>query len=194
MAIVTWYTQPARSFSSFYYLDTVTRDMIRIRLELGRAEENGYPMVIASKNRYVGFGTNEQFNTIFTENRYKLENWHIVEGSGKLYYQKGAGPRIDFPDTPTAGQYLADFSVGSREVHFGNAVTAAPRLPRSAEPAVAVDGTMLLAIAKKYAGKDTHVKICEKDSTEATLALALAELAKPAAPEEEKKVVEEPKK
>ncbi len=169
MAIQKWYTQPPGSFASFYYLDTVTRNMIRIRLELNRGDHGG-PVVVSRGNRYVGFV--DPASTVVFD--YDMQYW-TVNSSSQIVYSKG-GTTVTLSNVPQTGWKVIDFSQGSgtARVHHGNRVTAAPVLPE-ASPYIDINEALLESIAQRVIGHGS-IDICAYNASERDLVKALVAL------------------
>ena len=173
MAIQTWFTQPANSFASFYYLDTTSRNMVRIRLELNRGD-HGNPVIISRANRYVGFVAPTS-TTVFD---YASQYW-TVNGNGEIVYTKG-GTTETLSNVAQAGWKVIDFSTGSSaaNVHHGNRVTTDPRLP-FASPYIAITPEVLRDIAAAYIVAAGSTNICAYNASERDLVKALVGIYRP---------------
>jgi hypothetical protein len=118
--IITWYTQPEGKFASFYYYDTITRILVRIRLELKRDDGDG-AKVIYRNNRYCGFSKIEE---LLKTKTLSVANGFIKVSDGTF-----------LTDKPEVGYYVYDFSSKDglkpdNNPHHGNAVTLKPVLPK----------------------------------------------------------------
>ncbi len=181
MAIKKWYSQPGRSFASFYYYNDETHKLVRIRMELDR-RDRGKPKVIVSSNRYIGFGNEDAIDLYDDDVAY----W-CVNRDGKIYYQKEDDDEpVVFTNVPRGGLYVIDFSLDDDDdtsVHFGNRVTSDPDLPRcnTTDPAIVINDAILTAVAERYIAADDGVNICDYDDNQATLARNLEALSRAAA-------------
>ena len=161
MAILTWYTQPPASFASYYYFDTDTRNMVRVRLELNRKDQ-GAPKAIPDSDRYIGFvdpGTGIKFD-------YDPQYWS-VNGDGLIVYHKGSD-KVTLTDNPTVGWKIIDFSMGGSHIHHGNKVTDNPVLPSCSSPSIVINETILEGVVQKTIG-GTRVEFCAYNATECQL-------------------------
>jgi hypothetical protein len=114
----TWYTQPeGEAFSSFYYYEEASRELVRIRLELGRREtetDPGNTIAIYRSNRIVGF-------TKFLYSKKESARF-AANSKGKMIDNRGTL----MGNKPKPGGLLYDFSSDrngrSLGTHQGNTV------------------------------------------------------------------------
>ena len=164
MALITWVTQPAHPFDSFYYFDTDSLHFVRIRLELGRKDDRPNPGVFARKSRYVGF-----VDSTAGFDFHDYDRWS-VNHQQKIVYRLDEFNSITLSNQPEAGKKVIDFSLtAGREhpefVHHGNRLVDPPyRLPNNSE-GKPVTTQMLRAIALSVMGEDTHIVLCLSTST-----------------------------
>lgn len=164
MALITWVTQPAHPFDSFYYFDTDSLHFVRIRLELGRKDDRPNPGVFARKSRYVGF-----VDSTAGFDFHDYDRWSVSHQQ-KIVYRVDEFNSITLSNQPDAGKKVIDFSLAAgREhpefVHHGNRLVDPPyRLPNNSE-GKPVTTQMLRAIALSVMGEDTHIVLCLSTST-----------------------------
>jgi hypothetical protein len=137
-----WYTQPPSEFDSFYYYDDSKRELVRIRLELGRSDGSGDTKAMYLRDRYVGFTS---YNDLKTR---VLTKWTVA--SGQIKYNEKI-----LRDSAVVGDWTYDFSlptgkVNPYEVHAGNKVASSGRLP----PKITQDDLIKLAQLTLAAKKD----------------------------------------
>lgn len=121
--IINWYTDPSGGdfagnpdkFSSFYQYDPASKEFVRIRLELGRADADGTFARFKSE-RYVGF-SDERYSTG------NLNRW-TVDGQGRICFDNAA-----LQQTPREGYQVYDATNPRVFVHRGNPVTTEPNFP-----------------------------------------------------------------
>lgn len=160
--IISWFSQPEGSFSSYYQYDTVTTNFTRIRLELGRASSNGSTddtFVGYKTERYVGF-TDESLST----RKSNLGHWSVNEDN-ELCYDGAPLPG----GRPSDGDRIYDCTDPSSFVHRGNPVTDTPTLPDGIAP----KHLALLANETFGGSRDTTTKLTGSDATGADLSRAL---------------------
>ncbi len=170
MSIKKWYTHPAESYDSFYYYDTRSRNMVRIRLQLERYD--GGPEIVARQKRYIGFydpNSGEHFHS-------SMQYWS-VDDRERIVYTNG-NIRMVLPEEPRVGWVGIDFSLdGSEErAHRGNKVTNTSNLPDCATDGRAVTEDTLEEIAQRWLGEHRNQAICEPHVDKYTLANELVKL------------------
>jgi hypothetical protein len=131
--MITWYTQPEKSFASFYYYESTTRELVRIRLELGRTEGNGYPTAIYTPNRYIGFFEHDYLLSAPLDDSETMKDYRINDDQILIHY-KDKWHTLE--DKPRAGYWVHDVtSINGKTLndipHWGNSVSITPRLPAS---------------------------------------------------------------
>jgi hypothetical protein len=125
--IISWFTQPPKSFSSYCQYDTVTQELSRVRLELGRNSSSGRTndtMAIYNSKRVFGFSKSR----LAFDSKNPGEHWSVEDG--ELCYD--GKPLRD--GRPEVGDWVYDTSDPYSFVHFGNPVTAKPVLPADIKP------------------------------------------------------------
>jgi len=128
MLLVSWFSQPPAGLSSYYLYNTGTRQLCRIRLELGRASASDNSTVIS----YDG-GTVVGFRESGLPGPEEGGKWS-VDGEYRLCFggEPLAGPP---PKNADDGIYDAADNPGSVTIlHSGNPVTKNPTLPAGIEP------------------------------------------------------------
>lgn len=118
--IIAWFTQPEKSFSSYYQYDLNTRKFTRIRLELGRTDASPDTCVLSMESRAVGFSDSEDIRTSY------VSKWSVNE-KGSLCYKGKALPATPLEDFTTFDGDPA--TIGTEQIHRGNPVTKTPELP-----------------------------------------------------------------
>jgi hypothetical protein len=161
--IISWFSQPEGSLSSYYQYDTVTTNFTRIRMELGRASSNGSTddtFIGFKTERYVGFS-----DQTYSTRKSNLGHWSVNEDNELCY-----------DDVPLAGGHPApgariyDCTSPSSFVHRGNPVAdGAPTLPDG----IAAKHLALLANETFGGSSDTTTKLTGSDATDAELSTAL---------------------
>jgi hypothetical protein len=124
--IKSWFTQPPGGYASYYQYDTVTCQLSRIRLELGRTSGSGDTAVIYRPRRAVGFS---KFNYSVSKKPGEVWSWSVND-DGRICYM---GIPLNGPP-PKPGEYVYDTSDPLSSVHAGNRVTSTPRLPPGIRP------------------------------------------------------------
>jgi hypothetical protein len=116
--IISWFTKPEKSFDSYYQYDTVTKNFVRIRLELGRNDGDDSVIIFEPKN-YVGFSRSD-----YPTKGADLNRWS-VNAAEELCYNGVAlrGGR------PSDKDYVYDTDNPTEWMHPGNPVTYRPYLP-----------------------------------------------------------------
>jgi hypothetical protein len=128
MLLVSWFSQPPEGLSSYYLYNTRTRQLCRIRLELGRASTGNNNTVISyDGGTVVGFG---ESGLLGPEQGGK---WS-VDGEYQLCF---GGVPLAGPPPKNAGDGIYDAADDPGSVailHSGNPVTKNPTLPAGIEP------------------------------------------------------------
>lgn len=160
--IISWFSQPEGSFSSYYQYDTVTTNFTRIRLELGRVSSSG-----ATDDTFIGYKTERYVG--FSDQRYStsksnLGHWS-VNADNELCYDGVALPG----GRPADGARIYDCTNPGSFVHRGNPVTDTPTLPEGIAP----KHLALLANETFGGSKDAMTKLTDSDATDAELSTAL---------------------
>lgn len=127
--IKIWYTDPAKGnfagnqgkFSSYYQYDTVTKEFVRVRLELGRAPsssggDSGKTFVNYKETRTVGF-SDQVYSTS------DLSRWS-VDAQNRLCFDNHP-----LSENPSKNARTYDCSDVESFVHRGNQVTENPNFP-----------------------------------------------------------------
>lgn len=157
LSMKTWYTQPKSSFASFYYYLPDTKELVRIRMELGRSSRNsddGSTRVIYRKNRYVGFSSER----IADRETLRVED------------NKIKGLEAD----PAEDLRVYDFSSANAQTpdktpHVGNLVTTQPKLPKG------VNEEMLRKVAEKAIANKKSKSLTPANASEDELSKVLRE-------------------
>jgi hypothetical protein len=160
--IISWFSQPEGSFSSYYQYDTVTTNFTRIRLELGRASSNGSTddtFIGYKTERYVGFS-----DVRLSTSKSNLGHWSVNEDN-QLCYDGAPLPG----GRPSDGARIYDCTDPSSFVHRGNPVTDTPTLPDGIAP----KHLALLANETFGGSRDSTTKLTGSDATDAELSTAL---------------------
>jgi hypothetical protein len=168
--MITWLTQPLKSFASFYYYDKDKRILVRIRLELGRdpsrsGKDDGSTRAIFKKNRYVGFFIRDTIPPPPVDTR------KFSVKDGKIVYD---GNTI-LDDNPQEGLAVCDFTyppVPPATVHTGNPVTKTENFP----PDITLE--ILTKIAIKVAASGKSIVLTARDASPEDLSKALLAAAK----------------
>lgn len=171
---VTWYTQPAKSFSSYYYYDKTTKALVRVRMELGRQVVGDYSGTAAfyQGDRHVGFA-DPKFDDVLL--RAPAANFSLTT-DGRIQVKNGSTP-LTLDADPTATHVVCDFSGSSPdklkddEIHIGNPVAAKSTLP----PGVSED--MLKKIALKAITAKDNIPLSTATATDDELAAAIKKAA-----------------
>lgn len=156
--IISWFTQPPSSFSSYYQYDTVTQQFSRIRLELGRSSPSGSTndtLVSYKPQRSVGFA-DQRLSTSDPG-----QHWSVNE-DGALCYDE-----VALPGTPRDGVRVYDSSDPSSFVHRGNPVTESPTLPAG------IEAKHLALLANRALATGSGIKLTGRDATPEQLADAI---------------------
>lgn len=159
-----WYTQPEEGFSSFYYYDNDSLELVRVRLELGRDEgemDPGDTGAFYRSNRHVCFS-----KFLFTTR----ECERFKPSGGKVTDDRG----YRLKDKHKVGNYVYDFSwdrkTGSNAgAHRGNSVIdeGAANLPPG------ITKGQLEKLARICLRKKEDIVLTKADATEAELAEAI---------------------
>ncbi|CAL2095175.1 hypothetical protein [Tenacibaculum sp. 190524A02b] len=163
--IITWNTTPEseaseeEKLSSYYQYDTVSKKLVRIRLELGREESTGQPRVIYNEDRAVGFS---DIDFIEEQAKYPDSDFTIDPETKQLLVK---GEPMD--TEPSIGASVVDMTLGTTKPHFGNAVSDNPNLPEG------ITNTHLSLIANNTLINGKGGIITGADSSEATLSETL---------------------
>lgn len=175
MPLETWVTQPPKPFDSFYFFDTDTLHFVRIRLELGRKDDNPDPGVFARRSRYVGF--------VDDTKEYDFKNYErwSVNRENKIVYRVDEFNSKILSNRPEAGKKVIDFSLTEGQahpsfVHHGNRIAANNyRLPSNSD-GKPVTEVMLKTIALSVMGRTTVIILCLASSNATELADAIYQL------------------
>jgi hypothetical protein len=149
----TWYTQPEESFSSFYYYNEDSLELVRIRLELGgqvTAWDNADTTAIYRRNHVVGFTTVDYSEDACR--KFKVRGGKMTDGN-----------RIEIKNKIVPGHFVYDFSTNGKTghnlgVHRGSRVIdeSEARLP----PGITrLDLEKLAKICMRKKGTD-HLQAC----------------------------------
>lgn len=127
--IISWFTNPGDGvLSSYYQYDNLTRQFVRIRLELGRTDANDASDTVVNyqPERVVGFSKQDYLGDA---DELDPADWSVNDG-GELCYRGTPLPG----GRPPAGDYVYDASIGTTFPHAGSPVTVEPVLPEGIEP------------------------------------------------------------
>jgi len=162
--MITWYTQPEKSFASFYSYNEDTREMVRIRMELNRMGDSGDPgdtLAGYRSDHYVGFCPD-----VLSE--FELADFMVDDGVVVHEYHG----RLQ--TEPHVGWYVYDFESTNRKtptgmVHWGNAVVTKEnaRLPRG------IRERDLRKLARVCFDKQSFILLTPPDATEDELAKSI---------------------
>ena len=161
--IVIWTTDPAKGdfannpqkYSSFYMYETVSKQFVRVRLELGRNDSNGGDTFSRyKKTRTIGFSD----QTYLTRD---LARWSL-DAHDKLCYDG-----TPLSQTPEADSKTYDCTDVTSFVHRGNAVTANPNFPPG------IESKHLLLVANETLINKTNITFTNSAASGENLAEAL---------------------
>lgn len=149
--IITWFTQPANSYASYYQFDTETKKFVRIRMELGRKSGSGRTQLIYEDEYAVGFGKAADYDTS------DAQRWKVNEKGQLCYDDKPLslepGPKLNTFDTKQ------DYIDNQDYVHFGNELSTNPSLPDGIEP------KHLSLLASDAMEKGKSYRLTERDAS-----------------------------
>jgi hypothetical protein len=159
--IISWFSQPQESFSSYYQYDTVTTNFTRIRMELGRASSTGATddtFISFKTQRYVGFST-ERYSTS------SLDRWS-VNADNQLCWD---GTPLS-SGRPTPGARTYDCTDPRSFVHRGSPVAdTPPELPAG----ITAKHLALLANETFGGSRDATITLTGSDASDEELSTAL---------------------
>jgi hypothetical protein len=133
--MITFFTTPDKSFSSFYLYDENAKKLVRIRLELGRTDGSGKTKAMFYKNRVVGC-TGKSITP------------GQITSKDKLY-------------NITPGLFEYDFEENNpSKYHHGNVVSFTDaNLPKT------ITGYTLLSIAEKVMKTEKEIEFTNRDAS-----------------------------
>ena len=174
MPLKTWVTKSRQPFNSFYYYNTMSRNFVRIRLELGRKGLYPNPGITARLNRFIGFVDNLNAFDFKNFNRWTVNN------KNEIVYCVG-NDFITLPNEPAAGKKVIDFSLAIDElhptfIHLGNTVAETPGMLPVNSRGKEVTEEMLITIAESQLGEYTSISLCTYAADECELADAVFKL------------------
>lgn len=160
----TWYTHPENQFDSFYYFDDTTRELVRIRLELGRKSGSGDTKAMYEPDRYFGFSTDASLDVR------DLNLWTVDKGT----VQYNGRP---LESNPTKDYWTYDFALRQgekkpREIHPGNKVATSGQLPKG------ITEKELITLAQKAIARRGDIVLTKKDATPEQLSQAILAVVK----------------
>jgi hypothetical protein len=167
-----WYTRPEEGFSSYYYYDDLHRELVRIRLELGRdpsESDDGGTVAAYHEDHYVGFSEHGYDNM-------KLSGFTLSE-NGTILDNKDN--RLG--DIPKQNSIVYDFSSTdgikpSRKVHRGNTVVD----DRWASLPNGITQIDLERLAEICLRDKSSIRLTDRDASEEELAAAIRAIIGPA--------------
>jgi hypothetical protein len=163
--IITWCTDPSQgefeegdvTFSSFYQYETVTKQFVRIRLELNRqvsGGDQGDTFARFKAERFVGFSDQALSRD--------LQHW-TVDAEGRLCFDGNA-----LGQTPTNDYNVYDCTDVTEFIHRGNPITTDPNFPEGIEP------KHLLLIANDTMISGADIRLTGRGASAQQLSEALA--------------------
>lgn len=174
MPLKTWVTKSRKPFSCFYYYNTMSRNFVRIRLELGRKGLYPNPGISARLNRFIGF-----VDDISAFDFEDFNRW-TVNHKNEIVYCTG-NDFITLSKEPAEGKRAIDFSLAIDElhptfIHLGNTVAKAPGMLPVNSKGKEITDEMLVAIAESQLGEYTSISLCTPAADECELADAIFKL------------------
>lgn len=178
-SIRKWYTQPpyragceGSDFSSLYYYDKSGKNLVRIRLELGRTDKNNETAAFYYSNRYVGFyvydrpGTKNRISTLYNQN-------FTVDKDGVVFFNNGdINRKLD--TEPADGLTICDFSYENgkvtSEIHKGNKVIT--DFSNGKFP-LGIREEELIALAEQCLERRSTIKLTKSNANSSELAQAI---------------------
>ena len=160
-----WYTLREDCFSSFYYYDRAARELVRIRLELGREPsgiDDGDTIAIYHEHHYVGFTTN-------TYDNMQLSHFSLTDNGTILDNKLRA-----LDDRPNQDLIVYDFSSTNKttpkgNVHRGNSIAN----DRWAYLPKGIEQDDLEKLAERCLRGKSSIKLTGRGASERELAVAI---------------------
>lgn len=127
------FTENPFEFSSYYQYDSMTKKLVRIRLELKRNSkkntiiDRGETLIIVEE-KLVGF-SNIRLGIIIKENEDYRYDYLRCDGSIIIFKDTQDEVELKLSQTPKENDWAFDVPTTNKDMHFGNRVTTKPNLP-----------------------------------------------------------------